>query len=309
MSGFGGGVDMKYIYAVLNWLFGVCFLIGGILLLFSAPISGLSFVIISFVLLPPVRQFAHSKTKSTLSVESRGVIIIILMVVAGAFVGDNFERKVEELATQKTKNESDELAKLIQKNKNFFNVNRNKIISSVKSSIAKKKYRTALSQSIKYLATGDTELKKLHDFAKTKQLLAKLKSVPSKKYELNKSLYERLLKLNPKNNSYKAKVEFYTRKIENDKRKELAAKERNKRIQGQFSTWDGSHRNLERFIKRAMNDPDSYKHVDTQYWDKGSYLIVKIVYRGKNAFGGIVKNFIKAKVSLDGQILQIIDKT
>lgn len=58
-----------------------------------------------------------------------------------------------------------------------------------------------------------------------------------------------------------------------------------------------------------MNDPDSYEHDETVYWDRGDHLVVRTTYRGKNAFGGVVRNFVKAKVSLDGDILQILDQT
>lgn len=83
---------------------------------------------------------------------------------------------------------------------------------------------------------------------------------------------------------------------------------REERIKRGFSAWDGSHRGLERVIKKTMNDPDSYKHVETVYWDKGDYLIVKTTFRGKNAFGGVVKNWVKAKADLDGNIIQIISQ-
>ncbi len=73
-----------------------------------------------------------------------------------------------------------------------------------------------------------------------------------------------------------------------------------------FSAWDGSHRGLTRFIKKTMNDPGSYKHIDTLVVDKGSYLIVKTTYRGKNGFGAIVKGFISAMVDLNGNVIQIL---
>ena len=57
-----------------------------------------------------------------------------------------------------------------------------------------------------------------------------------------------------------------------------------------------------------MNDPDSYDHVETVYWDKGDYLVVMTKYRGNNAFGGKVLGIVKAKVSLNGDILQIIEQ-
>jgi hypothetical protein len=56
-----------------------------------------------------------------------------------------------------------------------------------------------------------------------------------------------------------------------------------------------------------MNDPDSYKHEKTVYSDKGDYLIVIMTFRGKNAFGGMVKNTVTAKVSLNGEVLQILN--
>jgi len=74
-----------------------------------------------------------------------------------------------------------------------------------------------------------------------------------------------------------------------------------------FSDWDGSHINLERHIKESMNDPKSYEHVETKYWDHGEYLIVQTTFRGKNAFGALVKNQVKAKVGLNGKVLEILE--
>ncbi len=83
---------------------------------------------------------------------------------------------------------------------------------------------------------------------------------------------------------------------------------RREMIESKFSGWDGSHINLTQAIKDSMNDPKSYEHVKTTYIDKGDYLIVKTVFRGKNAFGGVVVNSVSAKVGLDGRILQILSQ-
>jgi hypothetical protein len=74
-----------------------------------------------------------------------------------------------------------------------------------------------------------------------------------------------------------------------------------------FSDWDGSHVNLERHIKKSMNDPKSYEHIETKYWDHDEYLIVQTTFRGKNAFGALVKNQVKAKVGLNGEVIEILD--
>lgn len=84
--------------------------------------------------------------------------------------------------------------------------------------------------------------------------------------------------------------------------------DRKEKIESQFSAWDGSHRNLTVVIKDWMNDPKSYSHDETVYWDMGDHLVVLTTFRGKNAFGGVVKNSIKAKVSLDGDVLEIIEQ-
>jgi hypothetical protein len=82
--------------------------------------------------------------------------------------------------------------------------------------------------------------------------------------------------------------------------------ERDKSIRLQFSAWDGSHYNLEKHIKKNMNDPDSYKHVETRYVDLETYLIVTTTFRGKNGFGGVVTNNITAKVDMNGNILEVV---
>jgi hypothetical protein len=96
---------------------------------------------------------------------------------------------------------------------------------------------------------------------------------------------------------------------ENDKNADGTPKtERQIEVEKQFSSWDGSHPKLTEMIKNAMNDPDSYDHVETIYWDMGDYLIVRTTYRVKNAFGGVVKNFVKAKVDMNGNVLEIVDE-
>jgi len=83
---------------------------------------------------------------------------------------------------------------------------------------------------------------------------------------------------------------------------------RKEKIEIYFSAWDGSHIGLTKLIKGSMHDPSSYKHVETGYQDKGDHLIVKTTFRGKNVFGGIVMNWVIAKVDLEGNVLEIIEQ-
>lgn len=80
-------------------------------------------------------------------------------------------------------------------------------------------------------------------------------------------------------------------------------------IKNCFSQWDGSHRGLTPIIKKAMNDPDSYDHVETKYFDMKDHLVVITSFRGKNAFGGVVKNFIKAKTDINNcHVIEVIEQ-
>jgi hypothetical protein len=79
------------------------------------------------------------------------------------------------------------------------------------------------------------------------------------------------------------------------------------KIEAQFSARDDSHRALTAYIKEHMNNPESFEHVDTGFKkDAAGNLLVKTVFRGTNAFGGVVTNQVVARVDLDGNILQIV---
>lgn len=74
-----------------------------------------------------------------------------------------------------------------------------------------------------------------------------------------------------------------------------------------FSQWDGSHVELAKSVKNAMNDPSSYEHVETRYLDKkDGTLLVTMKFRGNNAFGGKVLNAVNAITDLKScQILKV----
>lgn len=91
-----------------------------------------------------------------------------------------------------------------------------------------------------------------------------------------------------------------------DNKPEIKHETKTELIQKQFSAWDGAHRGLEKVIKKSMNDPDSYEHVETYYKDEGTRIFVSTTFRGKNAFGGIVKNTVTAYVDFDGNVIEIL---
>ena len=78
---------------------------------------------------------------------------------------------------------------------------------------------------------------------------------------------------------------------------------RAEQIDNQFSPWDGSHIKLTREIKKGMNDPDSFDHIETRFKDLGNEIVIHESFRGKNSFGGLVINKVIATVDIDGNVL------
>lgn len=73
----------------------------------------------------------------------------------------------------------------------------------------------------------------------------------------------------------------------------------------QFSSWDGSHPAVVRQVKDAMDDPSSFEHVETKYWDQGAEMQVRMKFRGKNAYGAVVTQTAAATVDQAGNIANL----
>ncbi|WP_426767366.1 hypothetical protein [Erwinia aphidicola] len=83
-------------------------------------------------------------------------------------------------------------------------------------------------------------------------------------------------------------------------------------FQENFSGWDGSYRPLEKMIKSSMNDDSSYKHDSTVYHlilNNDPHAVVKTTFHGTNAYGGVVKQTVAARINLrTGEVVSILDK-
>lgn len=311
---------MKFLGNVIEWLFGICFFVTGLVSIFQSPLVGLTMIAMSVLLLPPFRRLIHKKTNIDLPPKLRWISIFALFITTLFFIGKHEEdKKQQQLANQQAQ-EAARIAQIEQENINYFNKNKEQIIANANAALNDKNYTFIVGEYEKYLIVDDEQLKKIYNNAlekdkqqkiaeRTASILSELKQLPASNLVKNRDLYQELVTINPDENNYQKKLSFYENKIKVVEQEELRAKQRQDLIEKQFSPWDGSHRNLESLIIEAMNDPDSYEHAKTVYWDKGDYLIVQTTYRGKNAFGGVVRNFVKAKVSLDGEILQILDES
>lgn len=75
-----------------------------------------------------------------------------------------------------------------------------------------------------------------------------------------------------------------------------------KKITSQF-LFNGSNRYLTEYIVKSMDDPGSFRHLNTDYWVHDEYLEVQTTYSGFNEVGTTVAKTVKAYIDFDGRIL------
>lgn len=91
-----------------------------------------------------------------------------------------------------------------------------------------------------------------------------------------------------------------------DKTRTISAEEaHHKMVISQFDPYDGSHRNLEAYVKTKLRDPKSYEHIQTKFVDHKDHLVVRMHYRARNGFGGMGIGYAKANVNMNGEITSI----
>ena len=55
-----------------------------------------------------------------------------------------------------------------------------------------------------------------------------------------------------------------------------------------------------------MNNPDSYKHVETKAANKSDYILVVTTFRGENAYGATITSTYTAKCDKNtGEVLSV----
>lgn len=263
---------------------------------------GIILIIFLFPILVPYLIWTKTKWNKWVKI---GVIAFIFIALIMGSISENQDRKeAAALANQAemliTENKVDKALNKINDSQQL-NSDKENPAFALEEKIMKFKSEAFLKEILTEMSNDDFNLLKNGE----------LKTTFINHEKLN-NLFVAKLKENAENRAiYLAEIEEQKRreKAEAERiRKEEAAAKRKSMIEEQFSAWDGSHRNLTKVIKKAMNDPDSYEHVETVYWDMKDHLVVRTTFRGKNAFGGVVKNIIKAKVSLDGDVLEILEQ-
>ena len=189
------------------------------------------------------------------------------------------------------------------KNTKYFSQSKEAILKDIDLKIQNKKYNDVLRITTKYpsMKGQDENISKIHTevvalIAKAKkekqskhkkEILKKLKTIPSSEYAKNKQLYQTLLSYEPNNKKYKAKVKFYGEKLKKEEEKE-AAREAFFGKPPVQSAWDGSYYVVENYLERVAKDPDSVKISScTKVMRSKNGWLVRCTWRGRNGFGGM----------------------
>jgi len=300
------------------------FAILGLSMMFTSVRGGACFILAAAIMFPPITDFLREKFSFQQKTKHKTYSIIALIFIGLTLsIADSEEKeKARAKAAEEHRKEMAVHAKKIEQENRvmYFRQNKEQIMGELNKGLQEKDYKSIISKAEEFLSSGDLDVVNIYKRAsesqaiiekeeKTREILKKLKTLPSEQLDANRDLYQQLVSMHPQNQNYKEKLNFYNTKINQEIQEQAKTEERNKKIAAQFHPWDGSHIQLEKLIKKAMNDPDSYEHVESGYIDNGDSVIVQTTYRGKNAFGGVVKNFVRARVNLDGDIIEIIDES
>lgn len=262
----------------LKWIAGVLFLISSFTAFAAGGfgiLGGILLIIAGAICIPPSLSFIEEKLNYSLSKRSKYFVVIGCWFIGAAIIPKTaFEKLSNKENSERTKskdNNNDLTDRLKQKEK-------------LDSTIAQiKKEKDFVVEKVEY--TADSVLK---ISIKTSE-------------EINAKYFD---------------IEYNVLKIGNVSEIEVLKKGVTESVYGYHSankyadfknnfvsSWDGSCRPVEKYIKANMNDPDSYKHDKTFVTSltNGNFEI-KTVFRGKNSFGAMVLNSAYAEVTPDGQV-------
>jgi len=171
---------MKHVYTALNWIFGVLFLLIGLIFLFASTFVGITFIIIALLLIPSVRNFAYSKTKKEIPFNTRAIVIFVLFMSSLIFIAQIPKYESQKIAEQEAQLQAEKAAKIAQKAKierqktiDYFNANSDKILSDARAYLNRGEYKEVISLSSKYSVAENKELTELNSKAQAEMAAIK----------------------------------------------------------------------------------------------------------------------------------------
>ncbi len=299
---------MKEAKSILQWFFGIFCIVCGLIFLSEMPMTAIFSMLFGLFFIPQSRKLIEKQ----INFNFPSVLKWVIAICGFIFITNGATRLIDIQAQSKDK--------LILEASSLID---NGDIESAKKILVDIKLNYNLTE-IKEAQLLELEIENSQSVYFAREQIYKLSDDEFKELELEnfnktilnqKTLNQNLITLMQSQSDQREEIiKLYTEKEKNDKilseekRKQELQGQRNELIKKQFNSWNGSHRGLSAYIKENMNDPSSYEHMETKYFDQGSTLLIITKFRGNNAFGGKVINTVSAKVDLNGKVLEIVSQ-
>lgn len=281
-------------WKALGWIVGVLLAVAGVGALLSAPLAGLLYFMAAAVVLPPVNAWLKRSLNLVIPGSVKALVVLGLIVGAAVYIPEGVtggdDREAAEAPGAKA-----------QALRADYAAHGPAILEQMDSAIKAHNYSLAVSIGVKYakvvtdsqlvrrLRDARAEQKRVADSAKVQQLLARVERTPANDLEANRDLYQQLVALSPSNAAYKRKHDDYSNQI---RQRDAAEQDRSSRFgpAPQASAWDGTYREVKDYLRETMNDPSSLEGLEcTKVYHVERGWLVGCNYRGRNAFGGMIR--------------------
>jgi len=278
----------------LKWASGLMFIVmAGVFIISESLVEALPALLLGLFLIPPILDWFQKKINYTFSKALKWIIAIGLFILIGSIqiaadkLSDSGVDSLVEQASEEIDNGNMEVAyKLISQAKNEYSDNQNNPAVSLENEIRASKGDKNAKKALARMTDEEFELFQKGEL--TKNYLDQK--------TLNKNFYILIKEFENERPQLVAKFQA----------SELAYK-RSKAVDSQFYA-DGSHPTLERTVKSACHNSDSFEHIETTHVDEGDLIRVIMHYKAENGFGAIRKNIVVAKVDLYGNVVEIVSQ-
>lgn len=265
------------------------------------------------LLLPPSRIFIKKKFGFIPSGGwTAGIVLAIWFPQMMWFAEIDSQREAARLA-QANAAAAKKGADLKQQRLENYEKNKQSIIAKIEDLMTAGKGIEALNLANQHWAvTKDPDLGRVHFRAEIAAMREEISrgenTIPDTR---RVQIYETLAKEPGQTAEYMPKLRKLQDLLAEKQKTEEQAKQREAKqasIRSQFSSWDGSHRQVESSVKAQMKNPGSYEHVETSYSVGENSITVVTTFRGTNSFGATVPNTAVAEVALNGTVLSLRTK-
>lgn len=283
----------------LAWIGGSLLLMLALLALAGSIWAGLALLGVTALVFPPLADRLRASPLFTKARPWAAAILVILFFVATQRDMDAEEQV--RLAQQAARQDS--IAAVSEDSlRQYLGSNRSELVQGARAQLEMGEYRAAASRLRPFAeVSDDAEIDSLHehalagmqakqDSAQVERLVERLRQVPASNTELNHQLYGQLVQLQPDNQRFKDRRDHYANQLQR------ASQERAERLQlfgpmPERSAWDGTYSEVKDYLRQVMNDPSSLDmDACTSVYHTPEGWLVGCDYRGKNAFGGVVRN-------------------